>query len=302
MADHLWHVRADASRLQDAILNLALNARDAMPKGGCLTIRVRNASLDENFVERRPETVAGDYVELSVSDTGIGMSPELLEQATEPFFTTKPVGQGSGLGLSMVYGFVKQSGGHLEIESRPDAGTTVTMYLPRAAEEGADQLAEADMEACPPARAGEAVLLVEDDPDVRSMLMAYLQALGYEAIETEDGEAALEVLKGDRRIDLVLTDVVLPGGLRGPDIMTAAQSLRPGLSALYISGYSENALTEGGELLEGVQLLTKPFLKNAMARRIRRMLDEPNVGRSRPKKRASKSAKTRTKAKSGEDV
>ena len=288
VADHLWNVRADASRLQDAILNLALNARDAMPKGGTLTIRARNASLDDAFTARRPETVPGDYVELSVSDTGIGMSSELLEQATEPFFTTKPVGQGSGLGLSMVYGFVKQSGGHLDIESQAGKGTKVTIYLPRAAEEETDQPDERDLEDCPPARAGETVLLVEDDPDVRSMLMSYLGALDYEAIETEDGEAALEVLAGDRRVDLVLTDVVLPGGMRGPDIIQEAERLRPGLSALYISGYSENALSEDGELLEGVQLLTKPFLKKDMARRIRRILDEGKSARRGTRKTRKK--------------
>jgi len=269
----LWSVRVDAARLLDSLLNLVLNARDSMPRGGRLTIGADNVTLDEDYCSRHLDVAPGEYVRLSIGDTGVGMSRDVLDQALEPFFTTKPMGAGSGLGLSMVYGFVMQSRGHMEIDSTPGAGTTVRLYLPRSADRKPAAVQGRTADAAPRPAAGEGILLVEDDADVREMLVTYLTRLGYRVVETRDGQEALSVLRSDGALDAIVTDVVLPGGMRGPDIVAAAGKIAPGLKALYISGYSENALSSGGELLEGIHLLTKPFRMAELARKLRDLLE-----------------------------
>lgn len=269
----LWKIRIDPSRLQDAILNLALNARDAMPEGGRLELAVANAQLDAQSLPCQRGLAPGRYVRIAVSDTGCGIPPELLEQVLEPFFTTKPVGAGSGLGLSMVYGFVRQTGGHFAISSTPGSGTCVTMHFPVVPDALLPGEADDGSVDCPRAQTGETVLLVEDDADVRRVVRTYLDALGYRCIETGDGPSALRLLEGGAQADLLLTDVVLPNGMRGPDIATAAQGWQPRMKALYMSGYARNALSENGELRQGVQLLHKPFAKWQLAQKLRELLD-----------------------------
>lgn len=269
----LWRVRVDASRLQDAILNLAINSRDAMRNGGRLTIEARNAMLDEEFAVQHAELVPGRYVCLRVRDTGTGIPAELLEQVLEPFFTTKPVGEGSGLGLSMVYGFVRQTGGHFEISSTVGVGTCISLYLPAVPEDPARQNADAATEACPPARPGESILVVEDNPEVRTIVLLYLNSLGYAIVDTVDGPSALDILRSGCKVDLILTDVVLPNGMSGPDIVKAAQEILPDLKALYMSGYAKDTLSQDGELRHGIHLLSKPFRKSTLARKLRELLD-----------------------------
>jgi CheY-like chemotaxis protein len=202
------------------------------------------------------------------------MSREVLDQVLEPFFTTKGMGEGSGLGLSMVFGFVKQSGGHMEIDSALGKGTTVSLYLPRAEPGTPAAPAAKELGDSPSAPgAGESILLVEDDADVREMIVTYLRRLGYRVVETSDGQEALGQLKAGQAFDMIVTDVVLPNGMRGPDIVDAAAEISPGLKALYVSGYSQNALSPEGELMEGVHLLTKPFRMKELARKLRDILD-----------------------------
>jgi PAS domain S-box-containing protein len=271
LEDHLWKVRIDAAQLQDALLNLALNARDAMmPVGGRLTIEAANTSLDEYYAEHNLEVMPGDYVLVAVSDTGVGIPPELLERATEPFFTTKAVGKGTGLGLSMVFGFVKQSGGHMKIYSEPGIGTTIKLYLPRAdrIEAARPDLGAADD--TPTAQPGETVLVVEDDGVIRKIALTFLTGLGYAVIEAEDGKAALDVLRGAARVDLLFTDVVLSSGMSGPEIVSRARTIRPGIKALYMSGYTSQSVISD---IDNMQLLSKPFLRKDLARRVRYVLD-----------------------------
>lgn len=277
LAAGLWRVEADPSELEAAILNLAVNARDAMPQGGRLTLETGNAHIDEAYVAAHTEVVAGQYVVISVTDTGIGMDAQTVAQAFEPFFTTKPVGKGTGLGLSQVYGFVKQSGGHVKIYSEVSHGTAVKLYLPRLTGEGTDE-PRAQETLDPEAAQEETVLVVEDDDDVRAYSVDILRELGYRVIEAHDGPAALRLIDQQRRVDLLFTDVVLPGGLTGAQLAAQAKALRPSLKVLFTTGYARNAIIHHGRLDKGVQLIVKPFSFTDLAAKIRDVLDLSEKG------------------------
>jgi signal transduction histidine kinase len=269
----LWKIKIDPNQLENALLNLAVNARDAMPNGGSLLIEGENIDLDKIYADQHEEVAPGRYVLLSVTDTGSGMSKEVRERALEPFFTTKPVGEGTGLGLSMVYGFVKQSDGHINIYSEPGLGTAVRLYLPAVTTPEEEKVVNADNESVPTAVAGEVVLVVEDDAMVRRLAVQLLQRLGYRTIEAGDGPAALKVLQGADRIDLLFSDVVLPKGLNGVEVAREALTLRPGLKVLYMSGYTADVIQRQGGLEPGIQLVNKPFRRVELARKIRSVLD-----------------------------
>ncbi|QRE77879.1 hybrid sensor histidine kinase/response regulator [Methylobacterium aquaticum] len=273
-APDLWTVLVDPPQLENALLNLCLNARDAMPDGGRIAIGTANLHLDA--AAAGPHGIPpGDYLSLCVTDTGTGMSPEVIARVFEPFFTTKPIGQGTGLGLSMIYGFTQQSGGQVRIESEPGRGTRVCLVLPRhhgTAEAQGPQAAPAE---APRAERGETVLVVDDEPTVRMLVTEVLGDLGYRAIEAADGAAGLAVLQSGARIDLVVTDVGLPGGMNGRQMADAARVRRPGLKVLFITGYAESAALGTGRLEPGMQVLTKPFGVEALGLRIREMLALP---------------------------
>jgi PAS domain S-box-containing protein len=263
---------ADPTQLESAVINLALNAQDAMPDGGNLTFSTALAPLDERYRDLNPEVPAGDYVLVCVTDEGVGMSPEVRERAFEPFFTTKETGKGSGLGLSMVYGFIKQSGGHVAIYSEPSLGTSVRLYLP-AANLGADRkLAAPDLGESEAPGGGESILIVEDDPFVRGYAVATLEALGYKTKVAANGPEALTCLGGDDAIDILFTDIVMPGGLNGWDLAQRAADLRPGIKVLFTSGYALDTLVASGRVLHGVMILLKPYRKSDLAWRIRQVL------------------------------
>ncbi len=269
----LWATEVDPGQLEVALLNLAINARDAMPSGGRLTIEAANAALDDHYALAHDEVKPGQYVMVSVSDTGCGMDADTLARAFEPFFTTKDVGKGSGLGLSMVYGFVKQSGGHAKIYSEAGEGTTVRMYFPREPTGELDQ----GLTAAEPAAAGgrEHILVVEDDELVRDHVVAQLRALGYRVMEAPAGPQALELLEQVADFDLLFTDVVMPGGLNGPKLAEAARRLRPGIKVLFTSGYTENAIMHHGRVDASVELLSKPYRRQELATKVRKVLDTP---------------------------
>ena len=271
----LWHCAVDPVQLENALLNLALNARDAMPDGGKLTIETANARLDDDYAAAQAEVTPGHYVMLAVTDTGSGMAPAVQERVFEPFFTTKAVGAGSGLGLSMVYGFVKQSGGHVSIYSEPGDGTTIKLYLPRSTEAEAAERAPAT-DAVPRAR-GETVLVVEDDPDVRMLAVTLLGNLGYQTKAAATAAAALEQLGATARINLLLTDVVLAGGMNGRALATEVKRRAPEIQILYMSGYTENAIMHQGRLDTDAELLQKPFRRADLARAVRKVLDDPTA-------------------------
>ena len=260
----------DPSQLSTAILNLALNARDAMPNGGKLTLETRNVVLDEDYAAMNPEVIPGSYVMIAVSDTGEGIPGGLLDKVFEPFFTTKGVGKGSGLGLSMVYGFVKQSNGHVKIYSEPGHGTSVKLYLPQASPQEDAQAEEAGAGAAE--RGDESILIVEDDALVREYVVAQIRRLGYETLAARNAAEALETIDGPRRIDLLFTDVIMPGRMNGRQLATEACKRRPGLKVLYTSGYTENAIVHHGRLDAGVLLLAKPYVSSDLARMIRTAL------------------------------
>jgi PAS domain S-box-containing protein len=267
----LWPTLVDNNQLESALLNLCINARDAMPHGGHLTIETGNRWLDERTARER-ELDPGQYLSICVSDTGAGMSPEVISRAFEPFFTTKPLGQGTGLGLSMVYGFARQSGGQVRIYSELQKGTMVCIYLPRHHGE-ADVAAipgNADQE--PRAEAGESILVVDDEPTLRMLMLELLEELGYSTIEAADGVAGLKVLQSTRRVDLLVTDVGLPGGMNGRQLADAGRTVRAGLKVLFITGYAENAVVGHGHLDPGFHILTKPFPMTSLANRIRDIL------------------------------
>ena len=268
----LWPTLVDANHLEGALLNLAINARDAMPDGGRLTIEAANVYLDEAYA-KTADIVAGQYVGIFVSDTGVGMTQETIANAFDPFFTTKELGQGTGLGLSQVYGFVKQSGGHIKLYSEAGAGTTVKLYLPRdySAGESADGPPAADPV---PRGAGETILLTEDDPDVRSFTAEMLRELGYHVIEAMNGHAALRLLDANPETAMLFTDIGLPGGMNGRQLADEARRRRSRLKVLFTSGYARNAVVHHGRLDPGVELLAKPFTFAALAARLRRILDE----------------------------
>jgi len=269
----LWNAMMDQAQLENALLNLAINSRDAMPDGGKLTIETANVRLDREYASTRQEVTPGQYVMVAVSDTGTGMPPGVLDRIFEPFFTTKEVGKGTGLGLSMVYGFIKQSNGHLAIYSEVGEGTTVRLYLPRAKESDATRPAAVRRPETMPT-GDEVVLVVEDDPDVRAFLAASLGTLGYTVIEAEDGPAALALLDGKPRIDLLLADVVLPRGMNGREVAEAVRGRYPEIGVLFTSGYTENAVIHHGKVDEAVELLSKPYTRQTLARRVRQVLDE----------------------------
>jgi PAS domain S-box-containing protein len=271
-AGGIWQVVADEAQLETAILNLALNARDAMPDGGKLTIEASNIFLDEIYCSKNAEVRPGQYVEISVSDNGVGMSSEAATHAFEPFFTTKQAGQGTGLGLSQVYGFVKQIEGHVKIYSELGHGTTVRIYLPRG--QGVSMVGEQELPnaTMPAAHGKETILLVEDDDDVRAFIAETLTALKYAVLQAADGPSALKMLENRIVIDLMVTDVILPGP-NGREVARAAQNARPNLKVLFMTGYSRNAIVHNGRLDRDVHLIQKPFTQAALATKIRSLLD-----------------------------
>jgi len=270
-AGELWNTLIDPNQLENALLNLCINARDAMPEGGQLTIETGNKWIDVRAAQDH-DLPAGQYVSLCVSDTGTGMTPEVIRRAFDPFFTTKPIGAGTGLGLSMIYGFVRQSGGQARIYSEPGQGTMVCLYLPRQLG-GTETVKEAaDPMGAPRTGQGETVLVVDDEPTVRMLVSDVLEDLGYIAIEVADGAAGLRVLQSDARIDLLVTDVSLPGGMNGRQVADAGRALRPGLKVLFITGYAENAVLSHGHLDPGMHVVTKPFAMDALATRVKELI------------------------------
>ena len=260
----------DPHQFENALVNLALNARDAMPDGGALSIETAAVTLDDAYAEQYAEVLPGDYVKVAVSDTGTGMEPEVLEKVFEPFFTTKEVGKGSGLGLSMVYGFVKQSNGHITVNSEIGKGTTVELYMPRSSVVALDKINGGRPEL---ASGSERILLVEDDEDVRKVSATLLRAQGYEIVEAGNGEAAIRHLKDGQTFDLLFTDVVLPGGMNGVKIADLAKQIQPGIRVLYTSGYAENTLFENQKMEQKDILLNKPYRRADLLEKIRSMLD-----------------------------
>ncbi|MCB1890096.1 MAG: PAS domain S-box protein [Rhodocyclaceae bacterium] len=263
---------ADPAQLEAALLNLAVNARDAMPEGGVLTIETASATLDASYAALEVDVTPGDYLMLAVSDNGTGMTPDVVARAFEPFFTTKETGKGSGLGLAMVYGFVKQSGGHVKIYSEPGVGTTIKLFLPEAAcrtgtPEGAAKPARKQ------ARGTEKILVVEDEPDVRALACRVLGSLGYEVVDAPDGRLGLAQLEAHPDIRLLFSDVVLPGGLNGPALAERALRVRPELKVLYTSGYTGNAIQQLDAIESEVRLITKPYTIDELAEQVRAALD-----------------------------
>jgi PAS domain S-box-containing protein len=266
-----WRTLVDPGQLESALLNLCINARDAMPGGGRITIETANTWMDERGAGER-DMAPGQYLSLCVTDNGTGMAPEVAARAFEPFYTTKPLGQGTGLGLSMVYGFARQSGGQVRIYSEPGNGTTVCIYLPRF--QGTDDGEEAALPVPVAARGmvGATVLVVDDEAMVRLLVSEVVQDLGLAAVEAADGAAGLRILQSDTRIDLLVTDVGLPGGVNGRQVADAGRVTRPGLKVLFITGYAENAVFGNGQLEPGMQVLTKPFAMDALADRVRTLI------------------------------
>ncbi len=266
----LWTAEADPNQLESALLNLVINARDAMPGGGKLVVETSNRHLDNVFTAAYGTLKPGDYVELSVSDTGCGIPEHLMGRVFDPFFTTKPIGQGTGLGLSMIYGFARQSHGHVTIHSEVGKGTTVSLFLPRFV--GEIQAPEYLNPALAPyANAGETVLIVEDDPAVRVLVSAVLKELGYAFVEAGDADTALPIIESDQRIDLLISDVGLPG-MNGRQMAEIGRQIRPQLKVLFITGYAEHAAVRGGFLDPGMQLITKPFTFDLLTAKVREMI------------------------------
>jgi PAS domain S-box-containing protein len=272
-ATGLWTTFVDAGQLENALLNLCINARDAMPDGGKLTLETANRWMDERSATQHA-MAPGQYVALCVSDTGTGMSEEVIERAFDPFFTTKPIGQGTGLGLSMVYGFAGQSGGTVRIYSELGKGTMVCIYLPRHAGEAKAPETPDGIGEAPRAAIGETIMLVDDEPLVRMIAGEALEELGYNLIEASEGATALKMLNSDKKIDLLVTDVGLPGGMNGRQLADAARVVRPGLKVLFITGYAENAVLNHGHLDHGMHVLTKPFQIEAFARRVKTLIGD----------------------------
>jgi signal transduction histidine kinase/ActR/RegA family two-component response regulator len=279
LSSGLWGAFADRAGVESAILNLAVNARDAMPDGGLLTIETANADLDDQYARTHAEVEPGQYALISITDTGVGMPPEIVERAFEPFFTTKGVGKGTGLGLSQVYGFVKQSGGHVSIYSEVGRGTTVKIYLPRyVGAEDALPSPPADS-ATPPAVGDEIILVVEDETGVRQMSVDALRDLGYTVMEAADARQAITQLAVQPRVDLLFTDIVMPE-MNGRQLADKARELRPNLKVVFTTGYTRNALVHHGALDPGVSLLPKPFTVSELATTIRDTLDDRGSSRS----------------------
>lgn len=271
-AEHLWLTLCDANQLESAILNLCVNARDAMPEGGSLYITTSNALLDPGEARRLGDIAPGQYVRIAVSDTGLGMSSDTVSKAFEPFFTTKPMGQGTGLGLSMIYGFARQSGGQVHIDSTLGRGTTINLYLPRHVGEASTRCRDTADAAAPAVAGNEMVLVVEDDEVIRGLVLDTLADQGYRTCQAADGPAGLAILQSRDDIDLLVTDIGLPG-LNGRQVADAGRLLRPGLRVLFMTGYAQNTLSDVEALAPGMELITKPFAIDAFSRRIRAMLD-----------------------------
>ncbi len=272
LSDALWTAEADPNQLESALLNLVINARDAMPTGGTLTVETTNRHLDSVFTAAYGTLTPGDYVELSVSDNGCGIPQHLMGRVFDPFFTTKPIGQGTGLGLSMIYGFARQSRGHVTIHSEVNKGTTVSLFLPRFI--GEPQAQEPlNPTLLPFANAGETVLIVEDDPAVRVLVSAVLKELGYGFVEAADANTAVPIIESEQRIDLMISDVGLPG-MNGRQLAEIGRQIRPELKVLFITGYAEHAAVRGGFLDPGMQLITKPFTFDLLTATVREMIRE----------------------------
>ncbi|MEG8018380.1 ATP-binding protein [Sphingomonas sp. LR55] len=272
LAAGLWTTLCDPNQLENSLLNLVINARDAMPHGGKLTIETGNALLDDHFIASQRDVRPGSYVCICVSDTGTGMSADTIAKAFEPFFTTKPIGQGTGLGLSMIYGFARQSEGYARIYSEVGQGTTIKLYLPRHYGEAEQDEALPSLTQDHATDAGEVVLVVEDDTVVRSLIVEVLGELGYQAVEAHDGPTGLERLRTMDRIDLLVTDIGLPG-LNGRQVADAGRAMRPGLRVLFMTGYAENAALAAGFLEPGMSMITKPFAMEALATQIRTIIE-----------------------------
>jgi PAS domain S-box-containing protein len=269
LAHNVWSVRADPGQFQSAVVNMAVNARDAMPEGGKLVIETRNIVLDSDHTDFHPELKSGQYVQLSISDTGSGMPPEVRDRVFEPFFTTKEKGRGTGLGLAMVYGFVKQSGGHITIYSEVGHGTTFNLYFPRI-DSGAAATTEktkghADL------RATETILVVEDDERVRQLTITRLKLIGYQVLEAADGPKAIDILRRPHPVDLVFTDLIMPGGMSGREVVALARELRPGIKVLLTSGYAEE-LVQGDAASERLRVLRKPYQQAELVAALREVL------------------------------
>ena len=273
LAAGLWPCFCDPNQLENAILNLAINARDAMPDGGRVTIETANTWVDQVGATDR-DVPPGQYIAICVTDNGTGMSPEVARRAFDPFFTTKPAGKGTGLGLSMIYGFARQSGGQVRIYSEVGHGTTVKIYLPRHTGNPAEDEVGPDQTQLPRAEAGETVLVVDDEPTVRMLVGDTLGDLGYQAIEAGDAASGLKVLESDAKIDLLITDVGLPGGMNGKQMADKARMRRPNLKILFITGYAENAAVANGHLEPGMHVMSKPFPMDKLAARIRSIIEE----------------------------
>lgn len=269
LSDNLWHVQADRNQLENALLNLAINARDAMQADGTLTVRATNRVLDDAFCRGKPELSPGEYVEFSVADTGCGMPPDVLQRAFEPFFTTKPDGHGTGLGLSMVFGFVRQSGGHIAIDSDVGRGTTVSLFFPRCCE---PETVETVDQTAAPAGGGETILVVEDDADVRLTAVEMLAQLGYKVLTASNGDAAVELIDSDVPIDLLFTDVVMPGDVKSVELAQRAAARSPAVPTLFTSGYTRDEIVHHGKLDTGITLLSKPYRRDDLARMVRSVL------------------------------
>ncbi|WP_085710066.1 MULTISPECIES: PAS domain-containing protein [unclassified Pseudomonas] len=273
LADNVWPVSTDVSQLENALLNLVINARDAMPDGGELLIETANVYLDGNDITTLEPVKAGDYLMLAVSDNGTGMTPSVRSKAFDPFFTTKPIGQGTGLGLSMIYGFAQQSGGHVSLDSLPGQGTCVRLYLPRLHSLVAEPAVTETVTQTPAVATGETVVVVEDDPAVRMLVMDLLKELGYRAHEAEDAKGALPLLESDLRVDLLVTDVGLPG-MNGRQLAEIARQHRPGLKVLFMTGYAQKAAERQGFLEDGMDMVAKPFSIDLLAGKIRTMISQ----------------------------
>ncbi|VVP26769.1 Sensor histidine kinase RcsC [Pseudomonas fluorescens] len=270
LSEQLWVAEADPNQLESALLNLVINARDAMPDGGQLVVKTSNRHLDRAFTQAHSNLDPGEYVMLSVTDTGCGMPQSTINRAFDPFFTTKPIGQGTGLGLSMIYGFSKQSRGHVAIQSEVGNGTTVSLFLPRF---GGDLPRDvpADVHHAPSAQNGETVLIVEDDPAVRVLVSTVLSELGYAFVEAADADSAVPILDSAQRIDLMISDVGLPG-MNGRQLAEIGRQYRPELKVLFITGYAEHAAVRGGFLDPGMQMITKPFTFDLLTAKVREMI------------------------------
>lgn len=269
----LWLTLVDKAQLESALLNLAINGRDAMPDGGRLIIETANRWIDERAAQER-DLPAGQYISVCVTDTGTGIANDAIERIFDPFFTTKPIGQGTGLGLSMIHGFVRQSGGQVRVYSELGLGTTMCLYLPRYTGEASDEEHRADNEIAEMG-AGETVLVIDDEPTVRMLIVDVLQEAGYTALEAEDGPAGLKILQANPNIGLLITDVGLPGGMNGRQVADAARQLQPGLKVLFVTGYAENAAISGGHLDPGMAVVTKPFVMAELAHKITEMIEHP---------------------------